>query len=242
MRFNVFANGVIFKAFIFVCTANAFIFITLMMTAKKILLLTAVISIGTMCAGRSYAQTMAHTQTIITGRYDTIQVEVYVTDSGEKVPSSELFPVYLFTRANAQMRKMYAAWTRLRNAVYVTYPYAKTASYVINQINKELVGVTDKRKRKAIIKSHEKELRSQFTSKLKNLSIYQGKVLMKLIYRETGNSCYEIIDEYKGDFSAVVYQGVAKIFGSSLKQTYDPNGEDHAIEILVQQAQSYYGY
>ncbi|MDE1192100.1 MAG: DUF4294 domain-containing protein [Arachidicoccus sp.] len=190
-----------------------------------------------------FCKQQANAQKLKTGAFDTIRVEVYITDSGEKVPSNEeLYPIYLFARANAKMRKMYAEWTRLRNAVFVTYPYAKTASYVINQINREMVGVTDKKKRKAIIKSHEKELRTQFTSKLSNLSIYQGKVLMKLIYRETGSSCYEIIDEYKGDFSAVVYQGVAKIFGSSLKQTYNANGEDKGIEILVQQAKNYYGY
>lgn len=226
--------------------AIATIFIDLMRTKKQIWILIALIALATLGAHKSYAQmvsqTISQTQTLITGKLDTIRVEVYITDSGEKVPSSELYPIFLYARANAQMRKMYAAWTRLRNAVYVTYPYAKTASYVINQINRELVGVTDRRKRKAIIKSHEKELRSQFTSKLKNLSIYQGKVLMKLIYRETGNSCYEIIDAYKGDFSAVVYQGVAKLFGSNLKQTYDANGEDRSIELLVQQAQSYYGY
>ncbi|HEY0298100.1 MAG TPA: DUF4294 domain-containing protein [Arachidicoccus sp.] len=205
-----------------------------MVFLRKIFSLTVFIFLS-LCAGKTNAQ-------LVTGKADTIRVEVYITESGEKVPSNELYPIFLYAKANAKMRKMYEAWTRLRNAVYVTYPYAKTASYIINQINRELIGVTDKRKRKAIIKSHEKELRSQFTDKLKNLSIYQGKVLMKLIYRETGSSCYEIIDEYKGDFSAVVYQGVAKIFGSSLKQTYDPKGEDHSIEILVQQARGYYGY
>ncbi|MFX8339502.1 DUF4294 domain-containing protein, partial [Acinetobacter baumannii] len=73
--------------------------------------------------------------------------------------------------------------------------------------------MTDKQQRKAIIHSREKELRKEFTDKLTNLSIYQGKVLMKLIYRETGNSCYEIIDEYKGSFNAVLYQSIAFVFG-----------------------------
>ena len=176
------------------------------------------------------------------GPHDSVQVEVTITESGMAVPTSELEPFYLFAQMTAKWRKYYQAWGRLKNAVYVTYPYAKTAGAVINEINSELVGVTNKKKRKKIIKSHEKELREKFTSKLKNLSVYQGKVLMKLINRETGNSCYEIIDEYKGDFSAVVYQGVARIFGSSLKQTYDGMSEDRSIEILVQQAAAYYGY
>ena len=176
------------------------------------------------------------------GPNDSIKVELTITESGMAVPTSELEPLYLFAQMTAKWRKYYQAWGRLKNAVYVTYPYAKTAGAVINQINRELEGVSNRRKRKKIIKSHEKELRDKFTSKLKNLSIYQGKVLMKLINRETGNSCYEIIDEYKGDLSAVVYQGVAKIFGSSLKQSYDGMREDRSIEILVQQAAAYYGY
>lgn len=176
------------------------------------------------------------------GPYDTIRVELTFTDEGIPVPTGELEPFYLFAQMTAKWRKYYQAWGRLKNAVYVTYPYAKAAGSVINNINNELVGVTNRRKRKKIIKSHEKELKDKFSSKLKNLSVYQGKVLMKLIYRETGNSCYEIIDEYKGDFSAVVYQGVARIFGSSLKQTYDGRGEDRSIEILAQQAGAYYGY
>jgi hypothetical protein len=181
-------------------------------------------------------------QTISLSPYDTIRVELTITDGGFKVPTSELTPLYLFTRMNAKWKKYYEAWNRLKNAVYVTYPYAKAASRVIQKINGELAGVTNRRKRKAIIKAHERELRQEFTSKLRNLSVYQGKVLMKLICRETGNNCYEILDEYKGDFNAVLYQGVAKIFGSSLKQTYDPNGEDQSIEILTRQAAMYYGY
>lgn len=176
------------------------------------------------------------------GAYDTIRVELTFTDEGIPVPTGELEPFYLFAQMTAKWRKYYQAWGRLKNAVYVTYPYAKAAGSVINTINQELNGVTDKRKRKRIIKSHEKDLKNKFSSKLRNLSVYQGKVLMKLIYRETGNSCYEIIDEYKGDFNAVVYQGVAKLFGSSLKQTYDPAAEDRSIEILAQQAGAYYGY
>lgn len=176
------------------------------------------------------------------GTYDTIRVELTFTDEGIGVPTGELEPFYLFAQMTAKWRKYYQAWGRLKNAVYVTYPYAKSAGQVINKINGELVGVTNRRKRRKIIKSHEKELKNKFANKLKNLSVYQGKVLMKLINRETGNSCYEIIDEYKGDFSAVVYQGVAKIFGSSLKQSYDGIGEDRSIEILARQAASYYGF
>jgi hypothetical protein len=133
-------------------------------------------------------------------------------------------------------------WTRLRNAVYVTYPYAKRAGSVLNDINQQLTGVTDKEKRKECIKSREKELKKEFTDPLTNLSVYQGKVLMKLINRETGNNCYEIIKEYKGGLTARVYQTVAFFFSSNLKQSYDASGDDAEIEKIVLEVQRMYGY
>ncbi len=136
---------------------------------------------------------------------------------------------------------MAAEWSRLRNAVYVTYPYAITASRVMNEINARLVNVTDRKKRKEIIRSREKDLKKEFADKLTQLSVYQGKVLMKLIYRQTGNNCYEIIEEYKGGFSAGFWQTVAVVVGSNLKQSYDPSDKDRAMESIVQDVERMYG-
>ena len=175
------------------------------------------------------------------GIYDTVKVYAYITPQGDTIPMSYLPLVEVRGKLNAQWAKHWAEWTRLRNAVYVTYPYARTASKIMNEINAKLVGVTDRKQRKAIIHSREKELRKEFTDKLTNLSIYQGKVLMKLIYRETNNSCYEIIGEYKGYFTAAMYQTVAFFFGTSLKQNYDGNGSDHDIELIVRDVEKMYG-
>ena len=155
---------------------------------------------------------------------------------------SYLAGVEVFTRLTPQLRRYWAEWTRLRNAIYVTYPYAISASRIMNDINAKLVGINDRKKRKQIIKSREKELRKEFTDKLTNLSIYQGKVLMKLINRQTGNNCYEIVDEYKGSFNAALYQTVAILFGTSLKQGYDALNKDKDMEKIVQDVERMYGY
>ena len=175
------------------------------------------------------------------GMYDTILVHGCIETNGDTIPCSWLDPVYVYGKLYGQWKKQYADWTRLRNAVYVTYPYAKEASVVMNQINAQLAGVTKKSERKAIIKSREKELKTKFADKLTQLSVYQGKVLMKLIYRETGNNCYEIIQEYKGSFSASFWQTVALIFGSNLRQNYDPVGKDRAMESIVIDVEHMYG-
>ncbi|MET0298813.1 MAG: DUF4294 domain-containing protein, partial [Flavitalea sp.] len=83
-------------------------------------------------------------------------------------------------------------------------------------------------------------LKKEFSDPLTNLSIYQGKVLMKLINRQTGNNCYEIIKEYKGGVTARVYQTVAFFYNSSLKQEYDAAGKDSEIEKIVLEVEKMY--
>jgi len=175
------------------------------------------------------------------GPNDTLKVYAFIVD-GDTIPGGRLLDAEVRTRMHENWRKYWAEWTRLRNAVYVTYPYAKAAGRVINEVNSQLVNVTDKDARKKIIKSREKDLKKEFADKLTNLSVYQGKVLMKLIYRETGNNCYSLIQEYKGGFSAGFWQTVAILFGSNLKQNYDAVDKDRAIEIIVQDVERMYGH
>jgi hypothetical protein len=172
---------------------------------------------------------------------DTLKVYAFVVD-GDTIPGGRMYDVYVQTRMTEKWRKYWAEWTRLRNAVYVTYPYAKAAGKVMNEVNAKLVDVTDKKVRKSIIKEREKELKRDFADKLTNLSVYQGKVLMKLIYRETGNNCYNIIQEYKGGFNAGFWQTIAVLVGSNLKQNYDPIDKDRDIELIVQDVQRMYGH
>lgn len=176
-----------------------------------------------------------------TGIYDTIRVDACIEANGDTIPCSWLPPFYTSARQTTKWKKYWAEWTRLRNAVYVTYPYARTASKIMNEINTQLIGVTDKKQRRQIIRKREKEIKKEFTDKLMQLSVYQGKVLMKLIYRQTGNNCYEIIQEYKGNITAAFWQTVAFVFGSSLKQNYEPAGKDKDMETIVRDVERMYG-
>ena len=171
---------------------------------------------------------------------DTLQVYAFIVD-GDTIPGGRMYDVLVTTKMHAKWKKYWAEWTRLRNAVYVTYPYAKAAGKVMNEVNAELVKVSDKKRRRAIIQIREKDLKREFTDKLTNLSVYQGKVLMKLIHRETGNNCYNLIQEYKGGFSAGFWQTIAVIVGSNLKQNYEPSEKDRDIEMIVQDVERMYG-
>jgi hypothetical protein len=177
------------------------------------------------------------------GPNDTIMVKAYIIN-GEVIGGKELEEVFVWGGDPKKAAAFWAEWTRLRNAVYVTYPYAKSAGVVFVDVNKHLETISGKKERKKYIKSREKELRSAFTNKVTDLSIYQGKVLMKLINRQTGNNCYEIIHEMKGGFTAGFYQTLMFVVGSSLKQDWNPAEEkqDRQIESIVQELERmYYG-
>jgi hypothetical protein len=180
------------------------------------------------------ADSLVHTKPTW-GERDTIVVSV-INYNGELVPYRELENVYISRLSPEKLARVIAAYNRLRNAVYVTYPYARTAGATLNDVAAHLAGVDSRGDRKTYIKSRESELRKQFSEPLENLSVYQGRVLMKLINRQTGNNCYEIIKEYKGGLNARVYQTVAFFFGSSLKQEYDLNdATDRQIESIVKE-------
>lgn len=176
-----------------------------------------------------------------TGRYDTLTTFAVVIN-GDTIEAKTLYNFAVYTRiANANMATR-AKMTRLRNAIIVTYPYAMRSGIILNDINARLANVTDKGMRKEYIKTREKELKKEFTDPLSNLSVYQGKVLMKLINRQTGNNCYDIIKEYKGGFTARFYQTVAFFFNSNLKQSYNPYSDDREIEMILKEVCRTYGF
>jgi hypothetical protein len=169
------------------------------------------------------------------GPNDTIVVPA-VWYNYEIVNYREMEMAWVSKLSPKQLARFKEEWTRLRNAVYITYPYARIAGNTINDINAQLVNVKDKKDRKAYIKSREKELKNQFSDPLSNLSVYQGKILMKLINRQTGNNCYEIIKEYKGGLNARFYQTVAFFVGGNLKQKWDlTDKDDRQIENIVKE-------
>ncbi|PCJ01169.1 MAG: hypothetical protein COB15_01670 [Flavobacteriales bacterium] len=125
---------------------------------------------------------------------------------------------------------------RLRWHVKKVYPYAKTASNMLKTYNEELSKVKSKRKRRKLMRQREKALKEEFEDVIKKMSQTSGRVLVKLIDRETGESTYDIIKEMRGGFKAFIYQGVGKLYGADLKVRYNPktNEEDEMIERVVQ--------
>lgn len=208
------------------------------MTAKRKIfnLVMAVLALVAVSVNPAAGQTTTDTIPLpVLGPNDTIPVPAEI-HGGEYVPAQTLEWTWVQVPYPKHLLKKRQEWTRLRNAVYVCYPYARKAGAIMNDINARIVSMNDKDKKK-YIHSREKELKKQFAEPLSELSIYQGKVLMKLINRQTGNNCYNIIKEYKGGFTARAWQTVAFVFGSNLKQPYDANGNEREIEMIVQEVE-----
>ncbi len=132
-------------------------------------------------------------------------------------------------------RKALHQYTILEMRVLKVYPIAKVAAMKLKEYNSVYVTFKSDRERKDYVKKIEKDLYSEFESEIRTMSIAQGRILIKLIDRETGESSYEIIKEFKGGFSAFFWQGIARLFGHNLKSEYDAANEDKMIEYIVWQ-------
>ena len=136
-------------------------------------------------------------------------------------------PMYFISAADK------AKFDKLVRNVKKVYPYAKLAGIKLREYNEILLKAPNDAERRKIMKRAEKEIKDQFGDELKQLTFSQGKILIKLLYRETGNSSYALVQELRGKFVAFFYQAFARLFGYNLKMTYDPLGEDKPIETIV---------
>ena len=153
---------------------------------------------------------------------------------GDTIPYVDLNAITVFPQATFNNYNELLKYEKLVYRVRKVYPYAKLAARKLELYKKILDTIPTPRARKLFIKKAQKELEAQFGGEIKNLSFSQGKILIKLIYRETGNSTFDIVKELRGGFSAFIWQTMASLFGYDLKTTYDPENEDQMIEKIVQ--------
>ena len=161
-------------------------------------------------------------------------LETIVVD-GDTIPVVTLRTASVSSARKARSKRYQRKWDKLKRNVVKTYPYAEVAGELIREYNRNLGEMETKAEREFYLDQCEADLKAEFEGDLRNMTISQGHVLIKLIDRQTGNTSYELIKDLKGGFSAFIWQGVAKIFGSDLKANYDPveNETDGMIEDIV---------
>ena len=153
---------------------------------------------------------------------------------GDTIPVVELRESQVEARWKPMSRRQAARYDKLTRNVVKVYPYAKITGDLLREYEHDLSVIRRSNDQDLYIKLAEAELRAEFEAEVKDLTISQGKALVKLIDRETGKTSYELVKELRGSFTAFVWQGLARIFGQDLRSTYDAEGEDHLMELVVQ--------
>jgi hypothetical protein len=163
---------------------------------------------------------------------DTIILPAVIVD-GDTIPYMWLPTINIYTTRIFKSKRQQIQYTKLRRDVTKVWPYAKLAGQMFEKLDRELKMTNDKRVQQALIDKTEKEIMDKFEADLKKLTVTQGRILIKLIDRQTGNTSYKVVQDLKGKFSAFFWQSLARLFGSNLKSHYDPYGEDAEIEKIV---------
>lgn len=164
---------------------------------------------------------------------DSLTLYPSILLDGEYIPHIKIEDVVKVGKRRFKNRREMSQYYKMIYNLKKTYPYAQIAKYKLLEINENLKTLKTDREKKEYIVNAEKELRNQFEKDLTKLTVSQGKMLIKLIDRETGRTSYELVKELKGGFSATFWQGIARLFGSNLKIKFDPQGEDKILNELI---------
>jgi hypothetical protein len=177
-------------------------------------------------------QTISQGHVLIQGKlYEALII------NGDTIPLVSLPPVNAMAKRTFPSKKAQRKYEKLVVHVKKVLPYAKLAGKRMKEVEDELKTLSPKDRKKRL-KELEKEIKRDYEGELKRLTFTQGRILIKLLDRETGQVSYDIIREFRGGFTAWFFQGIAKMFNYDLKEDYDPEKDDRLIESIVQKIES----
>jgi hypothetical protein len=170
-------------------------------------------------------------------RTDTLQGKSYllqkVNRDGVTLPEVEIKEVTVHAHPEFPKKSDFRKYERLVYNLKKVYPYALIVRNRLSKVDEELSNIKSDKERKDYLKKVEKDVFANYEGDIRDMTITQGRLLIKLIDRETQNTSYALIKDYRGKLSAAFWQGIARIFGSNLKEEYDPYGEDFLIETII---------
>lgn len=156
-----------------------------------------------------------------------------VVINGDTMPVINLKEVPIIPKRNFKNRFQERQYWRLVYNLKKVLPYSKIVAATVNQVETNLGSFSKDKDRRKYIKNLEDSLWKRYEQDMREMTVTQGKLLFKLIDRETRNTTYYWIDSYRGSVSAFFWQGMARLFGSNLKSEYNPQGDDKLIEEIV---------
>jgi hypothetical protein len=178
------------------------------------------------------SDTLKNKNDSLPGRFYLLQK---VERNGVTMPEVEIKEVTIVGSHRTPRRNEYRKYEKLISNIKKVYPYAIIVRNRLEQVNEDISNISGEKERKAYLKTVEKDVFAEYEDDIQNMTITQGRLLIKLIDRETQNTSYVLIREYRGKFSAAFWQGIARIFGTNLKEEYDPYGEDALIEFIIRE-------
>lgn len=157
---------------------------------------------------------------------------------GDSIQYVELNPLYVYPVPEFKNARQRQAYNRLVANVKKVLPIAKEVNTIIVETYEFLQTLPNKKAKDEHLKLVEKSIRKEYTPRMKKLTYAQGKLLIKLVYRECNSSSYQLIQAFLGPIRAGFYQAFAALFGASLTKKYDPEGVDRYTERIVQQVEA----
>ena len=176
--------------------------------------------------------TLKHKNDTLPERFYLLQK---VKRDGVTMPEVEIKEVTIMAPPKTEKKSDLRKYDRLVYNIKRVYPYAIMVRLRLSQVNDELNNITDEKKRKDYIKTVEKDVFAEYEDDISQMTITQGRLLIKLIDRETQNTSYVLIREYRGKLTAAFWQGIARLFGTNLKDEYDAYGDDALIELIIRE-------
>ncbi len=164
---------------------------------------------------------------------DSASVNMGIVQDGDTLIFKNLKEVVVFPDREFKNRRQYRRYTRYVQKVKKVYPLAVEARELLKEYEPRYYALEDQRERRKLMKELEKELLDEHKEELKKWSISDGRILLKLINRETERTPYSLIKDFRGGFSAGFWQTLAKLFRNDLKDGYDPEGDDKMLEEIV---------
>ena len=161
-----------------------------------------------------------------------------VLDKGDSIQYVELNKIYVYPQLTFENERQRLEYNRLVYNVKKVLPIAKEVNKIIIETYEYLQTLPDKKSRDEHMKRVEADIKREYTPRMKKLTYAQGKLLIKLVYRETSSSSYQLIQAFLGPIRAGFYQAFAWFFGASLKKEYQPNGVDRLTERVVLQVEA----
>lgn len=164
---------------------------------------------------------------------DSARIGIGIVSGQDTIIERNIKEVWVYPTRQFKSARYERQYWRLVQRVKKVLPYAKTANQLLRKYEPEYLKLTKDRDKRKLIKKVEDELMAQYKEEFKKMSITDGKVLIKLIDRETGRTSFTLIREFRGAFIATFWQGIARLFGNNLKDEFDPYGEDLLIEEIA---------